>query len=106
MHKIWERGIFCGFWLFKKAALALTAVSQWVGHCPKNQGVASSMVPFPVTAHAWVASQVPSWGHARGNQLMFVSHTSVLFPFISPSPSFSLKRNKITLAGVAQWVEC
>ena len=37
-------------------------------------------VRFPVRAHAWVAGQVPSRGHARDNHtLMFLS----LFPFPS-----------------------
>ena len=32
-----------------------------------------SLVQILVRARAWVASQVPSWGCARGNQLMFLS---------------------------------
>ena len=44
-------------------------------------------VQFPVRAHAWVAGQVPSRGHARGN------HTLI---FLSPSFSFPspLSKNK------------
>ena len=29
---------------------------------------------FPVRAHAWVASQVPTWDHVRGNQSIYLSH--------------------------------
>ena len=37
----------------------------------QNKG---SPVQFPVRAHTWVASQVPSRGHSRGNHtLMFLS---------------------------------
>ena len=44
-------------------------------------------VRSPVRAHAWVAGQVPSWGHARGDYtLMFLS-----LSFSLPSP---LSKNK------------
>ena len=33
------------------------------------------LVQFPVKAHAWVVSQVPAWGPARGNQPIDVSLT-------------------------------
>ena len=46
-----------------------------------------SLVRFPVRAHAWVAGQVPGWGHVRGNQSMFLSHIDISLPlFLSPSP--------------------
>ena len=52
------------------------------------------LVWFPVRAHAWVASQIPDWGHARGNCSMFLSHIGVSLPlFYLPFPS--LKINKI-----------
>ena len=41
-----------------------------------------SLVRFPVRAHAWVASQVPSRGCMRGNHtLMFLSLSLPSFPF-------------------------
>ena len=42
---------------------------------------------MPVKAHAWVAGQVPSRGHTRGNHtLMFLS--------LSPSLALSIKKKK------------
>ena len=46
-------------------------------------------VQFPIRAHAWVAGQVPSRGHARGN------HTLMLLS-LSPSLPLYLKINKIS----------
>ena len=51
-----------------------------------------SQVQFPVRAHAWVAGQVPSWGHARGSQLMFLSHIDVSLTLSLP---LSLEINRI-----------
>ena len=45
--------------------LTLAGVAQWIECQPVNQEIAGSI---PVRAHAWVVGQVPSWGHARGNQ--------------------------------------
>ena len=46
-----------------------------------------SLVRLPIRAHAWVASQVPSMGHVRGNHtLMFLS--------LSFSLSSPLSKNK------------
>ena len=42
------------------------------------------LVRFPVRAHAWVVGQVPGWGHARGSQLMFLSHIEVSLPLYLP----------------------
>ena len=39
-----------------------------------------SLVQFPVRAHAWVAGQVPSWGHERGNRSMYLLHIDVSLP--------------------------
>ena len=45
-------------------------------------------VPFLVGAHAWVAGQVPGWGHVRGNRWMYPSHTNASLPlFLRPFPS-------------------
>ena len=50
---------------------ALVGVVQWVERWPVNRRVA---IQYPVRAHAWVAGQVPSRGHSRGNHtLMFLS---------------------------------
>ena len=49
----------------------LAGVAQWIEHGLQTKG---SLVRFPVRAHAWVAGQVPSGGHVRGNHiLMFLS---------------------------------
>ena len=32
-------------------------------------------VRFPLRAHAWVLGQCPSWGHARGKQSVYLSHS-------------------------------
>ena len=54
----------------KNCIWVLAGVAQWIECWPVNQKV---MVRFPVRAHAWVAGQVPSRGHARGNHpLMFL----------------------------------
>ena len=68
--------------LSKEASLAywtrdLAGVAQWTEHWPANWKVASW---FPVRAHAWVVSQVPRWGWARGNQSMFLSYIDVSPP--------------------------
>ena len=52
--------------------------------CLRTKG---SLVRFPVRAHAWVAGQIPSGGHVRGNHWCFS-------PSLSPSLSHSLKINK------------
>ena len=45
-------------------------------------------VRFPVRAHTWVAGQVSSWGHARGNGSRYLSHINVsLLLFLPPFPS-------------------
>ena len=46
----------------------------WLSGWSANLRAKGSLVRFPVRAHAWVADQVPSMGHARGNHtLMFLS---------------------------------
>ena len=61
-----------------------------LGIIPKTE---RSPVRFPVRAHARVVGQVPGWGHARGNQQMFLSH--IVFLSLSACLSLSLKINKI-----------
>ena len=46
------------------------------------------LVRYLVRAHAWVAGQVPSWGHAGGN------HTLMFFSLSFSLPSPLLKINK------------
>ena len=61
----------------------------WLGGLSAGLRTKGSPVPFPVRAHAWVASQVPSRGQTRGN------HTSMFLSLsLSPSLLLSLK-NKI-----------
>ena len=46
-----------------------------------------SPVRFLVRAHAWVAGQVPSWGRARDNWLMYLSLIDVSLPLFLPALS-------------------
>ena len=43
-------------------------------------------VGFPVGAHAWDVGQVHGWGHARGNQWMYLLHIDASLPLSLPSP--------------------
>ena len=47
-----------------KETHALAGVAQWTECRPVNQKVTSSI---PSQGICWVAGQVPSWGHVRGN---------------------------------------
>ena len=60
---------------------------SWLGVIAQRE---RSPVQFPVGAHAWVVDLVPNWGHARGNQLMFLLQIHVSPP-LSLSLPFSLK---------------
>ena len=71
-------------YIFKRLTPAMAGVAQWIECGLWTKG---SPVQFPVRAHAWVASQVPSGGHMRGN------HT-LLFLSLSPSLPLSLKISK------------
>ena len=54
-------------------------MTQWIEWGPLLWG------QFPVRAHA---VQVPSWGCARDNQSMYLSHMDVSLPlFLPPVPS-------------------
>ena len=54
----------------------------WLSGFSDGLQIKGLLVWFPVTVHAWVAGQVPSRGHARGNHtLMFLS-----LSFSLPSP--------------------
>ena len=46
----------------------------WLSGLSASLGTEKSPVQFPFRAHAWVAGQVPGWGHKRGNQWLFLTH--------------------------------
>ena len=69
-------------------SLALAGVAQWIAHQPENTNVAS-LIPSQGTCLG--CGMVPSWGHVRGNQLMYLSHINVSFPLSLPS---HLSKNK------------
>ena len=57
---------------------------MWLSGLSTSLRTKGSPVQFLVRAHAWVAGQIPSWGHTRGN------HTLIFL-----SLSLSLKINKV-----------
>ena len=61
---------------------------MWLSGLSAGLRTKGSLVWFPVRAHTWVAGQVPSWGHIRGNHTL-ISPPSLL-PFCHPSilPTF------------------
>ena len=65
----------------------------WLGGLSAGLQTEKLPVQFPVRAHAWVVGQVPRWGCARGNQLMFLSHIDFSLPLFLP-PCHYLKINK------------
>ena len=71
---------------FKTVQTALAGVAPWIERGLQTKG---SLVQVPFRAHAWVAGQVPSGGHVRGD------HTLMLLSFSSPSLPLSVKINKI-----------
>ena len=54
-------------------------------------------------AHAWVVDQAPSWGHERGNHLMFLSHINVSLPLFRISLKIILKNTNRTGHFVKPW---
>ena len=69
--------------------LAILAWLMWLSGLSTGLWTKRSLVWFLVRAHNWVAVQVPIWGHATGNQSMFLS--------LSFSLPYSLKINKYNL---------
>ena len=68
----------------KFPGVTLAGVAQWIERRLRTKGL---LVQFLVRAHAWVAGQVPSGGHMRGDHaLIFLS-----LSFSLPSP---LSKNK------------
>ena len=50
--------LFCDMKIYS----ALTGVAQWVGTIPPTK---SSLVQFPVRAHAWDVRQISAWGGCK-----------------------------------------
>ena len=76
----------CGFSLSLKCVRQVQEVNLpwlvWLSGLSASLRTKGSPVQFPVRAHAWVAGQVPSRGHTRGNHtLIFLS---LLFSLPSP----------------------
>ena len=63
--------------VFKFICNALAGVAQWI-EC--GLGTKGSPVQFPVRAHSWVAGQVPSGVHMRGNHTLMFFSLSFSFP--------------------------
>ena len=62
---------------------------MWLSGLTASLWTKRLQVQFPVRAHAWVAGQVPSWGCARGNGLMFLSHSfSLPYPLSENKQTF------------------
>ena len=57
----------------------------WLSGFSASLQTEGSLVLLPFRAHAWVAVQVPSWEHTRGN------YTQIC---LSLSPSLPLSKNK------------
>ena len=62
---------------------------MWLSGLSAGLQIKGSLVQFPVRAHAWVAGQVPSGWHARGN------HTLVFLSLSPLSLHLSKKKKKI-----------
>ena len=56
---------------------ALAGVAQWIEHGLGTKGLP---VQFQVRTYAWVAGQVPSRGHTRGNHTLIFISLSFSFP--------------------------
>ena len=71
--------------------LPLAGMAQWVEHQPANQKVTSLILG---QGSCLGCRPGPSWGHVRGSQSMFLSHTSMFLSlsFSLPSP---LSKKKI-----------
>ena len=55
----------------------------WLNGLSADLGTKGSVVRLSVRAHAWVAGQVPSRGHLRGNHTLMFLSLSFLLPFPS-----------------------
>ena len=84
MYALGSQENLCPQSRYKKGRRALAGVAQWIECRLQTKGLP---VRFPVRAHAWVAGQVLSTGHTRGN------HT-LIFLSLSFSFSSSLSKNE------------
>ena len=89
---VWKLVRKASYSAIRSIRLALTGVAQWVGHCPANQKVASS-----ITSQGTCLSSRPGpWLEACKRQPINVSLAHIYFsPSLSPSFPLSLKINKI-----------
>ena len=76
VFQCWQLQLFCP----KEFPKALAGVAQGLSTGLQIRG---SLVRFPVRAHAWVAGQVPSGGHVRGNHTLMFLYLSFSLPFPS-----------------------
>ena len=60
----------------------LLAQGLWPSGLSTSLGTQTSKAGFLVGAYAWVADQVPSWRHARGNRLVFLCLFLPPFPLL------------------------
>ena len=79
----------CYSLLVSKVAAKKSNSPGWFIGLSTGMWTKGSLVRFPARTHAWVVSQVSSWGRVRGNQSMLYSHTDVSLHFF-----LSLKINK------------
>ena len=74
--------------IFKKG---LAGVAQWIASWPAKWKATGSI---PSQGTCLGCRLVPSWGHARGNWLLYLSHIDVSLPLFLP-PSLLSKIHKI-----------
>ena len=80
--------------------LALAGVAQWIEHGLQTKGLP---VQFPVRAHAWVAGQVPSRGHVKGNHTLMFLSLSFSLPSTLSKNNKSLKKPPIISYGIYKY---
>ena len=72
--------------------MSIKAWLMWLSGFGTDLHTKRLLVQFPVRVHAWVTGQIPGWGCAKGNPLIFLSHIDVFSLSLSlPSP---LSENK------------
>ena len=82
----------CMFTFFHKNwGIAPAGVAQWTECQHASQTVAGWL---SVRVHAWIAGQVSSRWHVKGNWSVYLSHIDVSLPLFFPSLPLSLKINK------------
>ena len=63
----------------------------WLSGLSAGLRTKGSPVPLPLRAHAWVAGQVPGWGHVQEVTTDISLVHGCVSPFLSPSLPLSLK---------------